>query len=68
MASGNNNISVRIGTPATLILTLVFVVLKMTGEIDWHWIWVLGPLWIPMGLGVLAFLMILLLMVLGFHN
>lgn len=33
-------------TPWAGILTLVFVVLKLTGEIDWSWWWVLSPLWI----------------------
>jgi len=28
------------------LLTLVFIVLKLTGVIDWSWIWVLSPLWI----------------------
>ena len=29
------------------ILTLIFIVLKLTGNIDWSWWWVLSPLWIP---------------------
>ena len=28
------------------VLTIVFVVLKFTGVIDWSWLWVLSPLWI----------------------
>lgn len=28
------------------VLTVVFVVLKLVGVIDWSWIWVLSPLWI----------------------
>lgn len=27
-------------------LTLVFIVLKLTDQIDWSWWWVLSPLWI----------------------
>ena len=27
------------------ILTIVFVVLKLTGNITWSWWWVLSPLW-----------------------
>lgn len=37
------------------VLTIVFVVLKLTGNIDWSWIWVLSPLWIPLAL-VLVFI------------
>ena len=29
------------------ILTIVFIVLKLTDVIDWSWWWVLSPLWIP---------------------
>lgn len=28
-------------------LTILFVGLKLTGYIEWSWLWVLAPLWIP---------------------
>ena len=28
------------------LLTIVFIVLKLLGKIDWSWVWVLSPLWI----------------------
>jgi hypothetical protein len=28
------------------VLTIVFVVLKLIGVIEWSWIWVLSPIWI----------------------
>ena len=28
-------------------LTVVFIVLRLTGVIDWDWWWVLAPLWVP---------------------
>ena len=28
------------------LLTIVFIVLKLTGYIDWSWWWVLSPIWI----------------------
>lgn len=30
----------------TGLLTILFIVLKLLGVIDWSWIWVLSPLWI----------------------
>lgn len=27
-------------------LTLIFITLKLTGYIDWTWVWVLSPIWI----------------------
>jgi hypothetical protein len=29
------------------ILFVIFLVLKLTGEIDWSWWWVTSPLWLP---------------------
>jgi len=29
------------------LLTIVFIVLKLLGHIDWSWWWVLSPLWLP---------------------
>lgn len=36
------NTEVSLGT----ILTVVFIVLKLTGVIKWSWIWVFSPMWI----------------------
>ena len=36
------------------VLTIVFVVLKLVGVIDWKWIWVLCPLWINLILTVIV--------------
>lgn len=32
------------------ILTLIFIVLKLTGTINWSWVWVLSPIWITLAL------------------
>ena len=39
----------------TGLLTISFIVLKITKNIDWSWWWVLSPLWIPIlaGLGLI---------------
>ena len=29
------------------LLTLLFIALKLTDKIDWSWVWVLSPAWIP---------------------
>jgi len=36
------------------LLTVTFVVLKLTSVIGWSWWWVLSPLWISAALGLLA--------------
>jgi len=38
------------GIGFTGLLTIVFIVLKLLGKIDWAWIWVLSPLWISTAL------------------
>lgn len=30
-----------------IILFIVFLILKLAEAIDWSWLWVLSPLWIP---------------------
>lgn len=40
---------------------IIFVVLKLTGQITWNWLWVLSPLWIAYSLlGVFAVFLIAL--------
>jgi len=42
-------------------LTLLFIALKLTGQIDWNWIWVLSPIWISISfLSVLAIVILLI--------
>jgi len=38
------------------LLTIVFIVLKLIGVIDWSWWWVISPLWIGVGLVFFLFL------------
>ena len=37
-----------IGFPG--LLTVAFIVLKLTGYIAWSWLWVLSPIWITSAL------------------
>jgi len=43
-------------------LGIAFIVLKLTGTINWSWLWVLAPLWIPLAV-VLAIFVIGLIVV-----
>ena len=45
------------------ILTLIFIILKFTGTIQWSWIWVLSPIWITLALIVV---LIIFAAVIGF--
>jgi hypothetical protein len=52
------------GLDYIIVLTIVFVVLKLTDTIDWSWWWVLSPLLIRFGifivLGLIAMLYVVL--------
>jgi hypothetical protein len=41
------------GIGFTGLLTIVFIVLKLTHYVDWSWWWVLSPIWIGACLAVL---------------
>lgn len=40
------------------LLTIAFIVLKLTNMITWSWWWVLSPIWIPICLGIGIFAII----------
>ena len=42
------------------VLTIVFIVLKLLGVIQWSWIWVLSPIWISAVIVVAVFSAILI--------
>jgi uncharacterized protein (DUF983 family) len=44
----SNNSGASSGIGFTGILTIVFTVLKLTKVIDWPWLWVTCPFWIPL--------------------
>lgn len=45
------------------LLAVAFIVLKFTGVINWSWLWVLAPIWIPTAI-TLAIIVIVLIVVL----
>ena len=57
-------VTVNFGGIGTL-LAIVFMVLKLTGHIDWAWVWVFAPIWIPLAIavGVIVIYLLVLLIV-----
>lgn len=41
-------------------LTILFIALKLCGVINWHWAWVLSPLWISLLISAGLFGLVLL--------
>lgn len=54
--SKQNNTSSGIGFSG--LLTIVFIVLKLTHYIDWSWWWVLSPMWLPLLIVIFFWLII----------
>jgi len=50
------------------ILFIVFLVLKLTGNINWSWWWVTSPIWIPVlvAISVVIILIFVFLTMLSF--
>lgn len=52
--------SSRSGLSTWDVLLIVFIVLKLIGVINWGWGWVLAPLWIPVVIVIIWFLILLI--------
>lgn len=45
------------------VLGIIFVILKLTGNIDWSWWWVVSPWWIG---AIIAFFMMIIYFIAGY--
>lgn len=60
-----HNTNTNVGLGFFEVLTVVFVVLKLIGVINWSWLWVLAPIWIPLSITlVISFIIIIVKVVL----
>ena len=49
------------GLGISAVLQIVFLILKLTGLIDWSWWLVLVPLWVDIGFGLLFIILALII-------
>lgn len=49
------------GTFETLLI--VFIVLKLTDLINWSWVWVLAPFWIPACVAIVGVIIYLIIFI-----
>ena len=58
MRNNNDNTTnietVSVGTSFVGLLTIIFIVLKLTKVITWSWWWVLSPIWITWGVSIVT--------------
>lgn len=59
--SDNSNSSSSGGIGFTGLLTIAFIVLKLTGYIDWSWWWVWSPILIAVSIFLLVIIPIFIL-------
>ena len=52
--------SSKSGLSLTGVLFIVFLVLKLTGLINWSWWWITSPLWLPLSIAFGIILILLL--------
>jgi len=63
MSKGNTSSSSGIGF--TGLLTVAFIILKLTNYITWSWWWVLSPIWISVIVFILVFALIIFFKILA---
>ena len=61
----SNNVSTSESSMFVPLLAVLFITLKLLGKIDWPWIWVLAPVWLPISIVIAVMLLTLLGVVIG---
>jgi hypothetical protein len=56
----DKTVAIQVGPGGPMLLTIVFVLLKVFGYISWSWWWIFSPLWIGAAI-VLSILAIVLI-------
>jgi hypothetical protein len=54
--SNSNSTATNGGISLGGLLFIIFLVLKLTGLIDWSWVWVTSPLWAPLAVAIIGVL------------
>ena len=54
MNNNNNNNKTRFGLTGCMLV--VFTTLKLTGLIDWSWVWITSPFWISASINICLWL------------
>lgn len=52
------NINISIDFTFSLILTIIFMVLKQLNIINWAWYWIISPIWITIIITIITFIIL----------
>lgn len=58
MKNNENNVNVSSEIGFIEALQIVFIVLKLIKVINWNWVWVLSPTWIPLLITIICLLIV----------
>lgn len=66
----NNNMKVNVNLmgPIMMVLLILLIIGKVSGFLDISWIWVLSPIWIPIGVVLFFTILFIILLILGVNG
>ena len=66
----NNNMKVDVNLmgPIMMVLLILLIIGKVSGFLDISWIWVLSPIWIPIGVVLFFTIIFIILLILGVNG
>ena len=66
----NNNVKVNVNLmgPIMMVLLILLIIGKVSGFLDISWIWVLSPIWIPIGVVLFFTIIFIILLILGVNG
>lgn len=61
----NMKVNVNLMGPIMMVLLILLIIGKVSGFLDISWIWVLSPIWIPIGVVLFFTIIFIILLTLG---
>ena len=66
--NNNKKVDVHLMSPIMMVLLILLIIGKVSGFLDISWIWVLSPIWIPIGVVLFFTILFIILLILGVNG
>lgn len=66
--NNNKKVNVNLMSPIMMVLLILLIIGKVSGFLDISWIWVLSPIWIPIGVVLFFTILFIILLALGVNG
>lgn len=66
--NNNKKVDVHLMSPIMMVLLILLIIGKVSGFLDISWIWVLSPIWIPIGVILFFTILFIILLILGVNG